>query len=291
MFQKISNQSAAYGGIFAHIGYWVTSSTGDYVYQNPDFVESDTEEFTDIFCIHGTADRPQSFSRVAERLLDKKLPGNIRSITLVAFDGRLEGNSIEYFAVQIIEKIKINKCKRVILMGHSRGALVAAYADFLASENGITVEWVFSLAGPFKGSYLAKLASWISTSAYEMEPGSEFLKIITKWVNKSPAHYVFFEAVDDYIVTKGQGYVDEYIQKKPWSLVEIDTVHGHLSLMSSHKLVNKIHLILTTPVENYERLPQLLRDDEPDAVNLLSICETDDKEYGSEEKQPGIFDF
>ena len=287
MLQKISKQSAAYGGIFAHIGYWVTSSAGDYVYNNPDFVQSDTEEFTDIFCIHGTADRPQSYSRVAERLLDKKLPGNIRSIILAAFDGRFAGNSIEYFAVQIIDKIKINKCKRVILMGHSRGALVAAYADFLASEQGITVDWVFSTSGPFKGAYLAKLASWISTSAYEMEPGSNFLKNITKWVMNSPARYVFFDALDDYIVTEGQAYVDEYIEKYPWSLINLNTIHGHLSIMSSQKMVNKMHLILTTPEENYQYLAELLRDDEPDMINLLSASESDN----NEEKQPCIFDF
>lgn len=291
MLQKISKQSIGYGGIFSHIGYWVTSSTGDYVYQNPDFVESDTEEFTDIYCIHGTADRPQSFSRVAERLLGKKLPGNIRSIILVAFDGRFSGNSIEYFAVQVIDKIKSYKSKRVNLMGHSRGALVAAYADFLANEQNIIVDWVFSMAGPFKGAYLAKLASWISTSAYEMEPGSDFLKNITRWVMNSLARYVFFEAFDDYIVTEGQAYVDEYIQKYPWSLIEIDTMHGHLSLMSSHKMVNKIHLILTTPVENYQNLAELLGDDEPDAINLLSICETDDKEYDNNENKTSIFDF
>lgn len=287
MFQKLV--PPAYGGIFAHVGYWVTSSTGDYVYDNPHFLQSDTEECIDIFCIHGTADRPQSFSRVAERLLEKKLHSNIRSITLVALDGRFGGNSIEYFAVQVIEKIKIRKSKRVILMGHSRGALVASYADFLANEQDITVDWVFSMAGPFKGSYLAKWGSWVSTSVSEMEPGSDFLKYNAQWVMKSKARYVFFEASDDYIVTKGQAYVDAYVEQYPWFLIEIDTQHGHLSLMSSHKMVNKMHLIINTPVEEYEHLAERLSDNNSDMSVELVIRESDDNE--NEADLSNILDF
>lgn len=239
---------AATLGIFAHAYYWVTSASGDYIYNNPRFKASNSEEGLAIYCVHGTADRPRAFSRIAERLLMRLLPENISSINLIAFDGRYQGNSIEFFAEQLVKKMIANGHSRVVLKGHSRGGLVCAYAaEYLAAQNAIKVEAVITIGTPFKGSSLAlPPLSWFSSSVKQMEVASEFLNQLKARVLDSAVRYFFTVADDDYIVDGGSSSIAEYVQKNPDSLIKLDTSHGHLSVMSSHQLVSKIHAIISS---------------------------------------------
>lgn len=238
-----TKQPVALTGIFAHSYYWLTSTSGDKYYQNPSYQkkEQNPELETAIYFIHGTADHSSAFERVAERLLQIGLPEEISSLNLIAFDQRYHGRSIESFAEQLRDKIKINQHQRVILMAHSRGGLVASYfAEFLAADLSVEVPWVITVGAPFNGSYLAmKPLSWFSDSVREMEIDSEFLLQLKDQIIKSAfSHYHFFIATEDAIVPGISGYIEEYVAKHPDSLSVLDR-HGHLSVMSSHRLVSQ----------------------------------------------------
>ena len=142
------NQPISYTGIPRHIALWMTSGFGDIVYENPNFNGNDANRI-DIYCVHGTADRSASFSLVARRLI-REVPDNVASIRLVSFEGRAQGNGIHYFASQLVAKIQANQHSNVMLMGHSRGGVVVALADILATEKGIKVHAVFPISAPFE---------------------------------------------------------------------------------------------------------------------------------------------
>lgn len=273
-------------GMFSHCFYWLTSKSGDYIYDNPDYVKSETDPDIAIYCVHGTADRPASFTRIAERLLQKGLPGNVSSITLVAFEGRGQGKSVEYFAEQLIEKIKANQHQRVILIGHSRGGLVSAYAaEYLAAPNNIQVKHVFGIGTPFKGSVLALAPlSSASASVDEMRVDSTFLISLTQKVMLSSTKYYFIVAKDDYIVWDGLAYIPAYVEKYPDSLIELKTRHGHLSIMSSHQLVTMIQENISrkdlSPAEFEEYKPSPASSSSSDPVKdvMLPVLEIDFEE-------------
>src|SRR5262245_51375520 len=83
-------------GIFQHCYYWITSSTEDIIYHNPNYdAKKAGDQATAIYCVHGTADRVNAFKMIAERLIDNSsdngLPDNIASINLITFDHRYQG--------------------------------------------------------------------------------------------------------------------------------------------------------------------------------------------------------
>lgn len=234
-------------GMFAHTYYWLTSPSGDQSYQNPNYKnEQDHNSGTAIYFIHGTGDQPAAFQRVAERLIQTGLPDEICSLNLPAFDQRYQGKSIEFFAEQLRDKIKANHHQQVILMAHSRGGLVASYfAEFLAKEASIEVPLVITVGTPFNGSYLAvKPLSWFSDSVKEMEIDSQFLFQLKQKIIENPvSDYHFIIAKEDAIVLGNSGYIKEYVSKYPDSLRILDR-HGHLSVMSSHRLVSHTSYLL-----------------------------------------------
>jgi predicted alpha/beta hydrolase family esterase len=245
MFERIlktvkTTQPVSTTGMFAHTYYWLTYPSGDQFYSNPVFKnEQHQDKGTAIYFIHGTADQSSAFQRVAERLIQAGLPNEISSLNLVSFKQRYQGKNIEFFAEQLREKIKANQHQRIILIAHSRGGLVAAYfAEFLARSAGIEVVLICTIGTPFNGSYLAmKPLSWFSDSVREMEIDSEFLKQLKeKILENATGNYYFFIAKEDAIVPGESGCINEYVDKYPNSLIILDR-HGHLSIMSSHRLV------------------------------------------------------
>lgn len=235
-------QATSYTGVLTHAYTWLTSYSGDQFFFNPNYKAEEKENETAIYFIHGTADFPAAFKVIAERLIQTGLPQNIFSLNLIAFEQRYQGRSIEYFAEQLKNKIVTNQHKRVIFIAHSRGGLVASYcAEYLAAFAGIDVPMVFTIGTPFNGSYLAiKPFTWFSDSVREMEVGSDFLMRLKKnIIETSKSTYYFFVAKDDAIVPTGSGYIQEYVALHPHSLSILEG-HGHLSVMSSHKLVSLI---------------------------------------------------
>jgi predicted alpha/beta hydrolase family esterase len=245
-------------GMFAHTYYWLTSPSGDQAYQNPSSNTDQKKDFeTAVYFIHGTADQPAAFKRIAKRMIRAGLPNEISSLNLIAFDQRYKGKNIEFFAEELGKKIVGNKHQRVILVAHSRGGLVAAYfAEYLAKVLGIEVICIVTIGTPFNGSYLAmKPLSLFSDSVKEMEIGSEFLEKLKKKIVESPASkYYFVIATEDAVVPGKAGSIEDYVKNNQNSLIELDR-HGHLSIMSSHRLVARIvdlvhHYFNSTPKES-----------------------------------------
>ncbi|WP_115708555.1 alpha/beta hydrolase [Legionella sainthelensi] len=243
-----AKQPIATTGMFAHTYYWLTSPSGDQIYQNPSYDKDQNQDNeTAIYFIHGTADQTSAFQLVADRLIQAELPNEISNLNLLSFDQRYQGKSIVFFAEQLREKIRANQHKRVILIAHSRGGLVASYfAEFLAKQAGIEVPLIMTIGTPFNGSYLAiKPLSWFSDSIREMEIDSDFLnKLKKKIMEASLSNYHFFIATEDAIVPGESGFIQEYVKNHPKSLTTLDR-HGHLSVMSSHRLVTHITALLS----------------------------------------------
>ncbi|KTC85261.1 alpha/beta hydrolase [Legionella cincinnatiensis] len=242
-----AQQPIATTGMFAHTYYWLTSPSGDQTYQNPSYKKDQNPDGeTAVYFIHGTADQSSAFQLVADRLIRAGLPNEISTLNLLSFDQRYQGKSIVFFAEQLREKIKANQHKRVILIAHSRGGLVASYfAEFLAQQAGIEVPLIMTVGTPFNGSYLAiKPLSWFSDSIREMEIDSNFLiQLKKKIIDNSLSNYHFFIATEDAIVPGESGFIQEYVKKHPNSLTILDR-HGHLSVMSSHRLVAHIAALI-----------------------------------------------
>lgn len=231
------HQPVGITGLFTHTALWLTSSFHDIVYQNPRFQPSASDDNgIAIYCIHGTGDRASSFSVVAQRLLNR-LPPTISTVHLIAFDHRGEGIGIEMYAEQLKNKIKDHDQKKIILMGHSRGGLISAwFTEYLAREIHSVVLGVINICTPFGGSTLARPPlSWLSASIKQMEKNSDFLRELTAKIRSSDKKYFYFAAQNDYFVSLYSTYIKENCQ----SLVVLDG-HGHLSIMSSHRLVEYI---------------------------------------------------
>ena len=244
-----ANQPVSVTGALIHTYYWLTSNSNDYIYPIPYFNPTEFETGTAIYCIHGTADYPHSLSRLAERLIAKGDLTHINSITLVSFTKRYQGRSIDDFSQELLDKIKLNQHKKIIIIGHSRGGLIAVKTALEASKQGIKIEAVITLGTPFHGSYLAiPPLSWVSTSVKQMEIGHEFLKKLADEVEKSDIPHYFMIAGQDDIVSSG-AFIKAYVDEHPDSITVFPR-HGHLSLVSSHELVRKIHAIITDKNES-----------------------------------------
>jgi pimeloyl-ACP methyl ester carboxylesterase len=243
-------QPVSYTGAIRHSSLWLTSSLSDQIYPNSRFERSEQnplDQGTVIICIHGTADRASAFSLIAERLIGE-LPSTISAMMLLAFDQRYTGQGIEVFAEQTLLKLKAYNIKNVILLGHSRGGLVAAYfAEYLAQAAKIHVRGIFAIATPFDGSVLATAPLiWISNSVNQMQIGSETLQALAKKIATSLIKYYSLIAENDGIVT------DPHACKPKTNCHDskIFDRHGHLSIMSSHRVVeymrSSIFLLMKT---------------------------------------------
>lgn len=227
-----------------YVAGWVFTNGDDINLANPTYNPREYEG-VEIYCVHGTADRSNSFKRIAERMISKnKLPPSVSGMHLVGFEDRMKGLSIKEFAKQLKNKIKQNGHKKVILMGHSRGGIVASYfAEYLAAENDIDVKGVIAICSPFKGSRLAiqPLAN-MAESVKEMQLGSEFLQALRERVVASNRPYYYFTARLDFIVEPDLCYPDEHADKA----IMLETAHSHLSIMCSHKILDHLQEQLST---------------------------------------------
>ena len=254
---------------------WLTTRLTDITYKNPNFKAPVTDnavlnEGIAIYCVHGTADNVVAFDDAANYLAGC-LPTAVSGMHLVAFDERGKGISIRDFARQLANKIIANGHKTVILAGHSRGGLVAAYLyEFLAREAGINVVFSFSIGSPYGGSPLAlPPMTWVSKSVQEMQKDSDFLKEL-KAKKDSSHHYVCAAAADDYIVNVKDANFNE---ETPPTVFENQS---HLSVMHDPKMLRFFHQ--TIHAEVHRVIP---------SSPFLSVA-AEMKEEGSDEKSRKI---
>lgn len=246
-YKAIQNyQPISTTGIFNHLYSWYKNfGVQGIIYPNPNFKPLENSSYpkqgVTIYAVHGTGDQVSAFISMAQKLLDK-LPGYISSIHLVAFDNRFQGKSISYFSEQLLKKIQSNGHNDVILIGHSRGGLVIAeVAEFFASQADINVHLIYTICSPFGGCYLAKKPlTYFSSSVAEMAMDSSWLQKLNNKISHSTYKYCFIMAESDYIVSYLDSYVENYVRKYPDSKIIFDR-HGHLSILSSNRLVTHFH--------------------------------------------------
>jgi pimeloyl-ACP methyl ester carboxylesterase len=244
-------QPVSLTGIARHLGLWATYQGGDVILQNPKNVHKETmDNEIAIYCIHGICDRASAFTLVAERIKNH-LPDEISSVHLVTFNHRWRGKNIEFFAEQLKNKIQENNHKNIILLGHSRGGLIAAYfAEYLAAAATVNVHAVITISTPFAGSdYAIRPITWISSSVDEMRINSNFLKNLNDKIKDSSLKYYYFAAQNDWLVPPKSSCIKECKDQ----MKTLDR-HGHLSIMSSHRLVEDIRTCLVESIQ-HQRAP------------------------------------
>ncbi|MCE3043394.1 triacylglycerol lipase [Legionella sp. 16cNR16C] len=281
------NHPVSWTGILFHTMRWLQANSSQLIIPNPKFKPDADVEPIAIYCIHGTADRELSFLTLANQLIELGLPELIKHIVLVNFEDRATGAGMEDFEAQLLKQIIANNDKRVILMGHSRGGIIAsAFAEYLAEKNGIKVEMIIPICAPFGGSYLAlKALGYFSRSVAQMQVNSEFLIQLEKVVEKSTNRYYFIEAGQDWIVLAGCAIVPGYQQ--PNSVKKFEH-HGHLSIMTSGTLVKFIQELLLGHYKNDSIKSPV--DKEAIADMLDDIIKRTEQEINSELANPGLFD-
>lgn len=263
LFQK--HQPISITGVFRHASLWVSCFMDDLVYINPksELIKKSKEKpDIAIYCIHGTADHVAAFSLIANRLISD-LPQQISTINLIAFNQRFQGKGIEDFAQQLRNKIIAQGHKKIILMGHSRGGLIASYySENLAQLDNINVLSVITIGTPFSGSeYATAPLSWISSSIKQMQKNNIFLKELSQKIRVSKNKYYYFAAELDSLVSTNSACASENSD----DLITLKR-HGHLSIMSSWKLVTHIrkHIneVVTRVSENTIATQSNLADEE-----------------------------
>lgn len=259
--QQIINLLPIDAGAIKHSLQWITSSSDDMLYLNPNFKAPEkgrsvlSEKGIVLYLIHGTADYPDGFNDFIINIL-LKLPSYVYAICNVTFDNRFEGVSIQEQGMQIYQKIITNGHSDVGFLGHSRGGLDAQQVDAQVAgknEGDIKVHFVINVCTPYRGSYLAlpPLTS-ASTSVGQMVIGCDYLKKVAKEVMESQASYHFILARRDKIVEPSYCYLTEYVEKNPKSLIVIEDV-GHLSIMHNSYLADRCVTILENHAATLER--------------------------------------
>lgn len=251
-------------GALRHSMIWPVSSYLTLEKMNPNALGSEKDIM--IYCVHGTADQPGSFSTIISQL---DLHKGVKGIKSVKFPDRFKGSSIEDFAKELKNQIILDRSAHVILIGHSRGGLVASYfAEILALANGVNVHSVVSICSPFKGSSLAMAPlTWVSSSVSQMQNDSEYLSDlchnIMEQTKEAPImhDYLFFGASLDQVVDVKCCHPYESHEGRE-NVIVLDgggNGHGHLSVMSSKKMIAKIQDHINSVSKN---VCDVLTDDE-----------------------------
>lgn len=235
------HQPVGMTGIVVHTVAWLLSDGKGGAEKNPKFVQQWGVHPVGVFCVHGTADRPDAFKKISEALCEKELPSAIDYVRRVAFEGRFTGRSIIDFAHELMEQIIAKGYRRVILMGHSRGGLVCAcLAEYLAKQHGVEVLQVIGIGTPFGGSHLAMAPlSWFSASIEEMQTESTFLKVLEERIKVSSTKYSSYVAESDWIVLEGASHIEGRSESQAATVARMER-HGHISIMTSEKITQLI---------------------------------------------------
>ena len=137
---------------------------------------------------------------------------------------------------KIIQQIKEDTGQdKIILIGHSRGGLVASfYAERLATPN--TVVAVINIATPFSGTQTAVLG--IINNVKELAPNAPFLTELKEKIQHSKISYY-------YICSKLDNLVIPWYSACPWQLRTSSNTfilddYGHLGLLLSSRVINQV---------------------------------------------------
>ena len=142
---------------------------------------------------------------------------------------------------QIQDIIQETIQSKVILIGHSRGGLVASYCNEYLANN---IAMVITLATPFFGSKLAKYVYGKYTK--QMLPDSEFLVKLTQSIKSSLTPYKCIAATMDSLVFPMQACFPILDKRELLTTSVIDGI-GHIWLIRSSKINSQLYSWLQNP--------------------------------------------
>lgn len=134
-------------------------------------------------------------------------------------------------SADIVEYIKVNDLKNVILIGHSKGALNSMYL-LKNPDMAEKIKKVITIASPFDGIALFKF----NPIARELDPESDFIKQYKKGID--PKKIVNLYPSGDRLVIPNKSLEwDEVINKQI-------NVFGHIRLLEADQTIAEIKAIL-----------------------------------------------
>lgn len=178
--------------------------------------------------------------------------------------------SIEKHASLLRKKIEEiasqHPVKRLFLIGHSMGALVASYyTEFLSTPSYKEIS-IISLGAPYHGSKLAVFCK--GPNSLEMMPNSEFVTKLTEKIKTDPkGKYLNIASKLDNIVVP---WHSSYIEHKQHTTALFNDL-GHISLLFSNRVFKKI---LSTIREENARYDQQAEKKEKESEQLEKINAT-----------------
>lgn len=217
---------------------WVTSKFYPVVITNKNAKLS--ERNIDVLFIHGAFDREGGFKVMTDQLANR-LPQNISSMHRLSFQKRYRLLGIKDYAQQIINYAEKNHLKELILVGHSRGGAIAAYADYLmqTKKKDTQIHAVILLGSPLLGIKIEFPLFRYIYSIDEMKVNSQFLVELNQSLDVNDEKYYYIGAENDGIVSHQSACRDYKSQHHVVLKGE-----NHLSLLVSPAAIKTVNDIL-----------------------------------------------
>lgn len=182
----------------------------------PNFYTKHRNKNTAVILIHGYARNKLDLDWIY-----KKTPKDLAifAVNLHPIFGSIEDITRDSFA-PFITKIQTKyNFKSIILIGHSMGGLVSTYYQEFMNKS-IPVKGIITLGTPYGGSEFLKTVPGVN--AKEMHPGSHFLDVIRKSINRNSNFYFQIASKGDSIIT-------------PWDSAYLDFLPNEHILVLEHE--------------------------------------------------------
>ena len=179
----------------------------------------------DVILIHGAHAQWVSLEKIASTVHEqgyrihivKKLGTNTKPVVAATDD--------------VADYIKVNDLKDVIVIGHSKGGIVAInlLKDPTVAKR---IKKVINIAGPLKGSLLA----WVFPSTRELLPSSDLIKHYSQGIDTKKIINLYPRIDNDIIPNKsllGENCVNKQID-----------VFGHIRIVEARQTIDEIRSLL-----------------------------------------------
>lgn len=136
-------------------------------------------------------------------------------------------------AADVSKYIKSNNLKKVILIGHSKGAIDAIYV-LKDPEIDQRIRKVIIIAGPLKGLFFSRF----TPTAGELDSESDFMKRYKKGIDSQKIVNIY-PSVDDMVIPNTSLQWEEVMNMK------ID-IYGHIRVVEADETIKEIVSILNS---------------------------------------------
>lgn len=140
--------------------------------------------------------------------------------------------TIDRLAARLAKYIKTNDLDDVILIGHSKGGLVAKYAADHYPSIDEHIRYIFTIATPYRGVYWGKF-KWIPY-AWEFNPLNPVLEQINKETEISSRLINIYSRIDNVIIPNSSLYY-EYARAN----IKVNFI-GHTGILNNPEVVLQI---------------------------------------------------